>query len=114
MATNQNTKRRSMDAVLHPETQAHMRLLRGAAPAKSGATPTPQPSGLSLHHIKRMAMNAIAHVETVAQVGVVRLGVGAAVYAAHIRQVDREPKRQAQRQTFPRPFDKAEHTYGRE
>ena len=40
--------------------------------------------------IKRQAMNAISHVETVAQIGLVKLTGGIALYAARIREADRE------------------------
>ena len=108
-----------MDAVSHRETQTQARLLRGTTKAPvSPATPAGAASrGLSLHQIKRMAMNAITHVETVAQIGWVRLGAGAAVYAAHIRHVDQQAKREAQRDTFPRRFSDARrtgHGFGRE
>ena len=47
--------------------------------------------------VKRQAMNAISHVETVAQIGMVKLTGGFALYAAHIRQMDRQaPPRQRQ------------------
>jgi len=47
--------------------------------------------------LKRQAMSAVANVQTVAQIGLVKLTAGAAVYAAHIRQMDRQaPKRQRQ------------------
>lgn len=39
-------------------------------------------------------MDAIRNVETVAQVGAVKLTGGIALYAAHIRQMDRENLRQ--------------------
>ena len=35
-------------------------------------------------------MNAISHVETVAQIGLVKLTGGIALYAARIREADRE------------------------
>jgi hypothetical protein len=42
-------------------------------------------------------MSAVANVQTVAQIGLVKLTAGAAVYAAHIRQMDRQaPPRQRQ------------------
>jgi hypothetical protein len=41
--------------------------------------------------IKRQAMSAVANVQkVVAQVGLVKVTCGAAVYAAHIRQMDRQ------------------------
>ena len=42
--------------------------------------------------IKRQAMSAIAGVQSVAQIGLVKLTAGAAVYAAHIRQQDRSSR----------------------
>lgn len=50
-------------------------------------------------------MDAIKNVETVAQVGAVKLTGGIALYAAHIRQMDREnmrQKQQARTTTTPR------------
>ena len=47
--------------------------------------------------IKRQAMSAIANVQTVAHIGMVKLTGGVALYAAHIRQMDRQaPPRQRQ------------------
>jgi len=47
--------------------------------------------------LKWQAMSAVANVQTVAQIGLVKLTAGAAVYAAHIRQMDRQaPPRQRQ------------------
>jgi hypothetical protein len=41
--------------------------------------------------IKRQAMSAVANVKSVvAQVGLAKITCGAAVYAAHIRQMDRQ------------------------
>ena len=40
--------------------------------------------------IKRQAMSAIANVQTVAHIGMVKLTGGVALYAAHIRQMDRQ------------------------
>jgi hypothetical protein len=79
-----------MDAVSHPETQAHLRNLRGHHAAKVRAvavTPVQQ--------VKQMAMHAIANVETVAQVGLIRLTGGIALYAARIREADRDAQRDA-------------------
>ena len=46
---------------------------------------------------KRQAMSAIANVQTVAHIGMVKLTGGVALYAAHIRQMDRQaPPRQRQ------------------
>lgn len=46
-------------------------------------------------------MDAIKNVETVAQVGAVKLTGGVALYAAHIRQMDRENMRQKQQVRTP-------------
>jgi hypothetical protein len=40
--------------------------------------------------IKKQAMSAVAGVKSVAQVGLAKVTLGAAVYAAHIRQMDRQ------------------------
>lgn len=40
--------------------------------------------------IKKQAMSAIAGVKSLARVGMVKVTAGAAVYAAHIRQIDRQ------------------------
>ena len=49
-------------------------------------------------------MSAIKNVETVAQVGMVKLTGGVALYAAHIRQMDRENMKQKQQvRTTPTP-----------
>jgi hypothetical protein len=114
MAIPEHLKRRSMDAVSHKETQAHMRLLRGPTAVTAPAPGVPASRGVIPQEVKRLAMNAIAHVETVAQAGVIRVAGGIAVYAAHIRQVDMEAKREAQRDIGPRSFSAARHTYGRE
>jgi hypothetical protein len=48
-------------------------------------------------HIKREAMNAITNVQTVAQIGMVKMTGGIALYAARIREMDRQaPPRQRQ------------------
>ena len=47
--------------------------------------------------IKRQAMSAVANVQTVAHIGMVKMTGGIALYAAHIQQMDRqEPPRQRQ------------------
>jgi len=47
--------------------------------------------------IKRQAMSAVANVQTVAHIGMVKMTGGIALYAAHIRQMDRQaPPRQRQ------------------
>lgn len=114
MAIPEDAKRRSMDAISHPETQAHMRLFRGNASPSAPALATPAPPGVSPQTIKRMAMNAITNVQTVAQIGTLRLTGIIGVYVAHIRQVDQQAKRERQRDILPRSFSAARHTYERE
>jgi hypothetical protein len=117
MAISEDAKRRSMDAISHPETQTHLRLFRGSASPSAPALATPAPSaspGVTPQTIKRMAMNAITNVQTVAQIGTLRLTGIIGVYVAHIRQVDQQPKRERQRDILPRPFSAARHTYERE
>jgi len=47
--------------------------------------------------MKRQAMSAVANVKSVvAQVGLAKVTCGAAVYAAHIRQMDRQAARPRQ------------------
>jgi hypothetical protein len=49
------------------------------------------------NEIKEQAMSAITGVKSVAQVGLAKITLGAAVYAAHIRQMDRQrPQRPRQ------------------
>jgi len=49
------------------------------------------------NEIKQEAMSAITGVKSVAQVGLAKITLGAAVYAAHIRQMDRQrPQRPRQ------------------
>jgi len=109
MAIPHHLKRQKMNAISHRETQAHMRALGcKAKPKVPVSVPNPAPPGLTSQNVKRMAMNAITSLETVAQVGVIRLAGGVAVYAAHIRQVDRE----AQRDAALRNFDKAQNGRG--
>jgi hypothetical protein len=49
------------------------------------------------NEIKQQAMSAITGVKSVAQVGLAKITLGAAVYAAHIRQMDRQrPQRPRQ------------------
>ena len=95
-----------MDAVSHRETAAHKTLFRGTAAQKVQAASLPQIQSM-VPRVKRMAMNAVANVETVAQVGTVRLAAGVGVYVAHIRQVDREN----QKDRAPKPPEKS--YYGR-
>lgn len=46
--------------------------------------------------MKRRVMDAVSNVQTVAQVGLVKATGGVALYAAHIRQMDRDSVRQRQ------------------
>lgn len=112
MATLNPLKRRSMDAIAHPETQAHMRLFCGTSAPKVKAAPVAAPSSPQsfAHSVKRLAMDAVSNVETVAQVGWVKLTGGVAVYSARIREVDRE----AQRDEALRKYVKAQEKQGRE
>ena len=49
------------------------------------------------NEIKQQAMSAVANVQKVAQIGLVKVTCGAALYAAHIRQMDRQrPQRPRQ------------------
>ena len=89
-----------MDAVAHRETRAHLRAFRG----KGAVAPVAVPSSISpLKQAKRVVMDAISNVETVAQVGAVKLAGGVAVYVARIREVDRENKKSAPARPYSRP-----------
>ncbi|MBB5034127.1 hypothetical protein [Prosthecobacter vanneervenii] len=111
MATLNPLKRRSMDAITHSETQAHMRLFCGTsatrvkAPAAAPSSPQSFAKG-----VKRLAMDAVSNVETVAQVGWVKLTGGVAVYSARIREMDRD----AQRDDALRKYVKAQEKQSRE
>jgi hypothetical protein len=55
--------------------------------------------------ITKQAMSAAAGVKSLAQVGLAKVTLGAAVYAAHIRQMDRQrpqPPRQVRRDAIGR------------
>ena len=55
--------------------------------------------------IKKQAVNAFTCAETVAHVGMIKLTGGIALYAAHIRQMDRQsppPSRQVRRDAVGR------------
>ena len=95
MATPDHVKRRSMDAIAHRETGVQMRAFRGAPKAQVLQLPPALPERRSVvpQNVKRMAMNAINNVETVAQVGTLKATGGVAVYVARIREVDRENQR---------------------
>lgn len=94
-----------MDAVSHPETAIQKAIFRrgrkDAAVGSAVAAPRPESArGSVLGEVKRQLMDAVSNVETVAQIGWMKVGGAAAVYAAHIRQVDRETRqRTAQRST---------------
>jgi hypothetical protein len=57
------------------------------------------------NEIKNQAVDAFSCAETVAQVGLIKLTGGIALYAAHIRQMDRQsppPPRQVRRDAIGR------------
>ncbi len=88
-----------MDAVTHKETGAQlaaMRLGRSTALGRAGAAAPGGPAGGIVAEVKRLAMDAVRNVETVAQIGAVKLTGGVALYAAHIRQMDTAHQRQRQ------------------
>jgi hypothetical protein len=88
-------KKRAMDALAHRETQKHLRTFRGKNLAPSPATPpVAAPSPLP-QRAKRLVMDAISNVETVTQVGAIKVAGGIAVYAARIREMDRQNQRKA-------------------
>ena len=97
MAITDDIKRQRLDAVSHGETTAQIRSFLGSgAGASSKALVTrSQHAGLAspgplLADAKRRAMSAISHVETVAQVGMMKLTGGIALYVARIREADRD------------------------
>lgn len=101
-----------MDAIAHQETQTHLRLFCGTSAQKTKAVPSAAPSspvGFT-QNVKRLAMDAVSNVETVAQVGWLKLTGGVAVYSARIREMDRE----AQRDDALRKYGKAQEKQGRE
>lgn len=89
-----------MDAIAHRETQTHLRAFRGKGAVASVAVSAPSPP---LQRAKRIAMDAISNVETVAQVGAIKLAGGIAVYVARIREVDRENQKSAPARPYSRP-----------
>ena len=99
MATPEQ-KRRAMDAVAHGETRAHLRAFRVKAAVAPVEVASPIPP---LQRAKRVVMDAISNVETVAQVGAVKLAGGVAVYVARIREVDKENKKSAPARPYSRP-----------
>jgi hypothetical protein len=93
MQTQDDAKRRAMDAVSHRETTAQKMAFQNgcASPPTAAAAKSSAPM---LGVAKQQAMSAIASVETIAQIGLVKLTGGVALYAAHIRQMDRQAPRQ--------------------
>lgn len=85
-------KRQAMDACSHKETLAHIRVLKGSN------APAAKSTGLLPAGMKQQMMSAVASVETVAHVGMVKLTGGVALYAAHIRQMDKANRPVQQRQ----------------
>ena len=82
-----------MNALTHRETRAHLRSF-----VKDSVRPpvsAPLPRGPVIEAVKRTAMNAISHAETVAQIGWVKMAGAVVAYAGRIREVDRA--RQLQR-----------------
>ena len=115
MATNHHAKRRAMDAIAHSETQTHMRMLRGTGSHVSHPhKAAPESRGLSPQAIKRFAMDTISNVETVAQVGTMRLLGGIALYSARIMEVDREAQRDAALRRLNKAPEKESREFGRE
>ena len=102
---SEEQKRKSMNAITHPETAAHRRVFQ-----KAGVRP---PTSV-VQEVKRQAMSAVANVETVAQVGVVKLTGGVAAYVGKIREADRDmqhrqresrqPQRTTKRDGFGRDY----------
>ena len=87
MALNDETKRKMME-----ETIARLKSrFRSASSAP--------PRGGMLDEAKRQAMDVKAGLKTVSQIGWQQVAVGAAVYAAHIRQMDAQ--RHRARHTHP-------------
>lgn len=107
MALPEHLKRKQMDACSHKETLSQVRALRGNRP------PIPQSRGPLAAGVKRQLMDAVSSVETVAQIGIVKLTGGIALYAARIREMDQGAKKQrtpSQRQ--PRRDDFGRENYG--
>ena len=112
MAIPEHIKRRSMDAISHPETQAH-RLLFWRAVAPKSPSPV-RPPGLIPADAKRSAMDAISNAATVAQRGLIKATGGVALYTAHIRQMDQENRRDAMLNRMSKPPNKTREGLGRE
>ena len=101
MAVSEDVKRQAMDAVSHRETAAQVGCLTGGgrtAPAKTEVVRSvaiaPQMPGLIPLEVKRQAMDAIASVETIAQIGWLKMTGGIALYLARIREMDRGAAKQ--------------------
>ena len=103
MAALNPAKRRAKDAVAHRETTVQVRLLKGTGNDKTmtPAVPAAKPSlakspvkGSLLGDIKRQAMNAIANVETVSQIGALKMTAGIVAYVGRIRDMDRDNMKQ--------------------
>ncbi|MEJ0090597.1 MAG: hypothetical protein WDM80_12755 [Limisphaerales bacterium] len=58
----------------------------------------------TIDEAKRQAMSAITNVQTVAQMGMIKLTGGIALYVGRIRERDREMAQQNQQQTRRREF----------
>lgn len=103
MALPNDTKRKAMNAITHRETAEHMRLLNAKAQLRGYKHAIGQalPAGL-----KKQMMSAVAGVETVAQVGVIKATGGVAIYAAHIRQMDRANRQGREVKTPDKPYYK--------
>lgn len=82
-----------MNAIKHVETQAHMRQFTGAAASKAPTLPSPTPSPSHLVTAKQTAMSAVANVQILAQIGLLKLTGGIVAYAGRIREMDRQGQR---------------------
>lgn len=111
MAALNPAKRRAKDAVAHHETAAQVRFLKGNGNCKASSPliPAAKPplskspvKGSLLRDLKRQAMDAIANVETVSQIGVLKMTAGVVAYVGRIREMDRENmRRKAQSRNDP-------------
>ena len=104
MALPDEQKRKAMDPIASPDVKAHVRAFRKhpvVAPAKA-----PVKSVAVSVAAKREMMDAIKAVETVAQIGAMKLTGGIILYAGRIREADKErgttPRRAVQRNIYPR------------
>lgn len=87
-------KRRSMDAITHHETQTQLRLFSSSPAHLAKAAPLigPPSPGDVTQSVKKLMMDAISNVETVTQVGMLKVAGGVAVYSAHIHEMDTQAK----------------------